>query len=322
MPRGEAGCTERSQQRVGLRPRAVGCSICAAMLLAAAAVSADEVHGAIIGVPHGGIGDQPPQMDIYIAAGRGEAFEWDELVPSSVSVAFHHAKVLRVDSAPAGSTTMIPWEWLPGKFRGNGPDTSNSFKIIDLPATPLPSGFLCTVTLAENTVLSEAGIEYERLGATWLKIGDTTLQWPGNGPAFVVLDGKGDEKGVQVFGGMSSMRSIQLAFNGPTSGEDAIVEAGAGVTTSSGATISVFSGGEKIGWGSFAGSFSIPTASPIGNLKFPNGFSLDAINLRSEDTLAESKLYRRLRVFVINGRDSFLHRPKPKAEPAMLHDEL
>jgi len=285
----------------------------------AADFDVDVTQGAMVGIPHGGPGNDLPQMDIFIAAGHGDAFEFDELAPDSVSVAFHHAKVVGVEHAPAGSNVLIPQITLP-EYSSSGAAYANSFRIDGLPQ--LPSGFLCTVTFDADTVLEHAGIDFGQTDTTWLEVAGQTITWPGDGPAFVVMSGDDDSKRIRVSTGQSSIRSLQLAFAGPTSGADAIVRSGASHTTSSGAVISVFAGGHKIGWGCFGNPFTIPTTATLGTLAFVHGFSLEALDLRSSDTLVETTGAGRLRVVVVHGRGAFLL--KPDSAPALTsrHDEL
>jgi hypothetical protein len=283
---------------------------------AGTATDVDLAQGALIGIAHGGAGKDPPQMDIFIAAGRGDAFEFDEIAPSSVSVAFHHAMVVGVDDTPAGSALLI--------HTSSGATHASSFRVDGLPL--LPSGFLCTVTFASDTVLEHVGIDFGQTDTTWLEAAGQIITWPGDGPAFVVMSGDDDTKRIRVFTGHRSIRSLQLAFAGPTSGAGAIVRPEASYATASGAAVSAFAGGHKIGWGCFGDPFTIPTTTTMGTLAFVRGFSLEALDLRSSDTLVETAGAGRLRVIVVHGRGAFLLKPDPGSAPALTshnhHDEL
>jgi len=260
----------------------------------------DAVRGVVIGLPHAPAAGAPPRMDVYVAAGRGSAFEFGELTPNAVSVSFHHAVVVSVDRVPDGSTLSL----LP--FPEDGAPVTG-FRVDAVLAWRLGSGYLCTVTFSGDTNLEEAGIAYQSTDATWVQVLDTRTTFAqGHGPAFIVLSGDSLEMALRVFAGHATVRTVQLAFTGPTSGADRIVEAVSGLVTSGRATVSAFAGGRKIGWGCFSHPFLLPAWSPFGRLRFVQAFSLAALDLGSSDTLVESAEFHPLSVTVIHGRGVFL----------------
>ena len=175
------------------------------------------------------------------------------------------------------------------------------------PAAPLTAGHLCTVVFSAETDAMQAFVAYERAADTWLEVGGARIVFDaGNGPAFVVFTGAGLEKQMEVFAGSDMIRSVQLGFHGPTSGDGAVVKTPASFTTSNLAMVSAFTGVQKIGWGAFSKPYMIPTGAAVSRLTFKEHFSVELFDVESKETMVESKDFQPLHTTIIHGGAAFL----------------
>ena len=211
-------------------------------------------------------------MTVYVAAGTGPSFEYDELTWVAVGVQF---------TVPYESMELLVPGPAPQAF-GNDVRKFVGFAGIggagDL---SYPMGALARFTWPAGTDMSIVAIDYSNHQKTYIEIDSwaSAITFDTDpAPAFVVLSGESDtfkEVSVYAADGERAVRNTGLGFARDMSGE----LTAQGYSLVDGLQVSKYSTGRKVSWAVFTDPFLTPTHVPIGALELATPFNLSDIDM-------------------------------------------